>query len=99
MLNIRITAGTLANSIYGRTEIAEAFNCNYELNPDFREKLESSGLKVSGVTADGGARIIELPGKPFFIGTGFVPQRSSTPEKPHPLIVAFLKSAVQCKEI
>lgn len=30
---------------------------------------------------------------PFFIGTLFLPQFSSTPESPHPLIVAFVGAA------
>jgi CTP synthase (UTP-ammonia lyase) len=27
------------------------------------------------------------------MGTGFLPQLTSTPEKPHPLILAFVKAA------
>jgi CTP synthase len=84
--------GTLAYSIYRQPEIEEAFNCNYELNPEFREKLEASGLKVSGVSENGGARIIELPSHPFFLATGFLPQISSTEENPHPMIMAFLSA-------
>jgi CTP synthase (UTP-ammonia lyase) len=64
------------------------------LNPDYRGKLEAAGMKVSGVSADGGARIIELPDHHFFIGTGFVPQLSSEENKPHPLVVAYLKAAL-----
>jgi CTP synthase (UTP-ammonia lyase) len=55
-------------------------------------------MKVSGTSADGGARIIELPDHRFFIGTGFVPQLASEPGHPHPLIVAYLKAAVQYKK-
>jgi CTP synthase len=60
-LKIRISQGSMAYSIYKKPEIEEPFNCNYELNPAFRGRLESNGLKVSGESADGGARIIELP--------------------------------------
>jgi CTP synthase (UTP-ammonia lyase) len=35
------------------------------------------------------ARVIELPDHPFFLGTLFVPQASSTAERPHPLIAGF----------
>jgi CTP synthase (UTP-ammonia lyase) len=48
---------------------------------------------VSGISDDGGARIVELPDHRFFIGTGFVPQLSSSPNNPHPLIAAFLNTA------
>jgi CTP synthase len=94
-LKIKVSPGTLAFRIFRKTMISEPFNCNYELNPAYREKLDSSGLKVSGVSEDGGARIIELPGHRFFIATGFVPQLASEENKPHPLIVAYLKAALE----
>jgi CTP synthase (UTP-ammonia lyase) len=55
--------------------------------------LEETGLKVSGISEDGGARIVELPGLRFFLATGFVPQLVSEERKPHPLVVAYLKAA------
>jgi CTP synthase len=93
-LKIRVSPGSLAYRIYKKPEVAEAFNCNYELNPDFRGRLEATGLKVSGVSEDGGARIIELPDHRFFMATGFVPQFTSEKTRPHPLIVAYLKAAI-----
>jgi CTP synthase len=93
-LKIKVSPGSLAFRIYQETFIDEPFNCNYELNPAYREKLENSGLKVSGVSDDGGARIVELPGHPFFIATGFVPQFASEENNPHPIIVAYLKAAL-----
>lgn len=44
--------------------------------------------------SDGEARILELPGHPFYVATLFVPQMSSSPERPHPLVVAFLQAAL-----
>jgi CTP synthase (UTP-ammonia lyase) len=82
----------MAYSIYKKSEVEEAFNCNYELNPDFRGTLESKGVKVSGVSEDGGARIVELPDRRFFIGTAFQPQLTSEAGHPHPLITAFLEA-------
>ena len=55
-------------------------------------------MKISGVSEDGGARIIELPDHPFFIATGFVPQFSSEENKPHPMIVAYLEAAIKYKK-
>jgi len=92
-LRIKVSAGSLASRIYRKTEVSGPFNCNYELNPKYREQMESAGLKVSGVSEDGGARIVELPGRDFFIATGFLPQLDSGVNKPHPLIVAYLKAA------
>ncbi|MBN1188767.1 MAG: hypothetical protein JXA46_03360 [Dehalococcoidales bacterium] len=92
-LNIKVSTGTLAHRIYQKTEIEESFNCNYELNTLYREQLETAGLKVSGISETGGARIVELPGHRYYIATGFLPQVSSTAENPHPLVLAYLEAA------
>jgi CTP synthase len=91
-LKISLIPNTVACKIYGKRNIRESFNCNYELNPEYRVKLESHGLAVSGLSDNGRARIIELPENRFFIGTGFLPQLNSKPEKPHPLFVAYLRA-------
>ena len=97
-LKIRVSPDTLAFRIYKQTEVEEAFNCNYEMNPDFKNIMEAKGLKISGASEDGGARIIELSGLPFFIAAGFVPQFSSEPANPHPLITAYLEAAIKHKK-
>ena len=93
-LEININQDSLVYRIYRKTKVYEPFQCNYELNPDYRQQLETSGIKVSGVTVDGGTRIVEIPGHPFYIGTGFVPQMISTEDNPHPLITAFLRAVI-----
>ena len=92
-LKISLIPNTIAYKIYGKQNITESFSCNYELNPEYREKLESHGLVVSGLSDNRRARIIELPDKRFFMATGFLPQLNSTPETPHPLFIAYLKAA------
>ena len=94
-LKISLIPDTIAYKTYGKQYITESFNCNYELNPEYREKLESKGLVVGGISENGRARIIELPDKRFFMATGFLPQLNSTPENPHPIFVAYLKSATE----
>jgi CTP synthase len=93
-LEINISRDSLSYEIYGKTQVYEPFQCNYELNPDYRDCLESSGIKVSGVTADGGTRIVEIPAHRFYIGTGFVPQMISTKGNPHLLVTAFLQAVI-----
>ena len=48
-----------------------------------------------GVDQDGEARVLELPDHRFFVATLFVPQLSSSPGSPHPLIVAYLRAAMR----
>jgi len=93
-MKIEVSHNSLAFRVYQQQVVSEPFSCNYELNPDFRGELELAGLRVSGVSEDGGARIIELPDHLFFLGTGFVPQFTSKEGEPHPLIVAFFRAAM-----
>jgi CTP synthase (UTP-ammonia lyase) len=97
-LKIKVSPDSLAFRIYQKQEIEESFTCNYELNPAFRGKLEAAGIRVSGVTQDGGARIIELPDHYFFLATGFIPQYTSAETSPHPLITAYIKAALDLKK-
>jgi CTP synthase (UTP-ammonia lyase) len=92
-LAITIAPGTLAAAACGRTDMNEDFTCNYELNPVYADTLTGAGMRISGVSADGGARIIELPTHRFYLATGFLPQYGSAPGNPHPLITAFLAAA------
>lgn len=92
---VRIIDGTRAAAIYRSQETLEPFYCSYGLNPQFRPLLESHGLVVSGVDADGAARIVELPSHPFFMGTLFVPQARHEAGKPHPLLSAFVAATLR----
>jgi CTP synthase len=96
-LKIVIVPDSLAFHVYHSSKIEETFTCSYELNPVYRGTLEATGIKVSGVSEDGGARIIELSDHRFFVATGFVPQLSSEENRPHPLIVAYLEAAAKYK--
>jgi CTP synthase (UTP-ammonia lyase) len=80
-------------AIYGATEAIEEYYCNFGLNPAYQSRLHAAGLQIVGTDANGEARILALPRHPFFVATLFVPQLTSTAERPHPLIVAFVKAA------
>jgi CTP synthase (UTP-ammonia lyase) len=92
---INLEPGTEAFRLYRKPKISESYNCSYELNPEYEGRLVESGLIISGRDDAGKARIIEVHNKRFFMATGFLPQLNSTPENPHPLITAFLKSAAE----
>lgn len=92
---VTLIAGTRAAALYRAHDTIEPFFCNYGLNPAYREQLEQHGLVVSGVGEDGQVRILELPGHPFFFAALYVPQARSTPERPHPLVAAFMAAAAE----
>lgn len=77
---------------YQRAEVTEAFHCNYSLNPAFRQQVERGTLKITGIDLEGDVRIVELPDHPFFLATLFLPQLSSKPGNPHPLILAYVQT-------
>ena len=85
----------MAGQIYGSTEAVELFACNYGLNESFSDQIASGSLRVSGLDEEGTVRMVELPDHRFYIATLFVPQSSSSMDTPHPLIVAFLRAAMQ----
>ena len=87
---------TLAYNIYdGEAEISERHRHRYEVNVEFKEKLEDAGLKFSGLSPDGVLpEIVELPGHPFYIGVQFHPELKSRPTDPHPIFKAFIAAAI-----
>jgi CTP synthase (UTP-ammonia lyase) len=96
-MRVAITPGSHTFQAYGRGSADERYHCNFGLNPAYRAQLEEGGLRVVGVDQDQEARIVELPALRFFIATLFVPQVTSTPAQPHPLILAYLDAARQAQ--
>lgn len=90
-----IQPDTLALQVYGKPEIVVPYSCNYGLNPAFRDAMEQGGLIISGLDAEGEVRMVELAEHQFFMATLFLPQFTSGPEKPEPLIASYLESVKQ----
>ena len=87
--------GTIARAAYSKKDISERHRHRYEVNPEYIEALEKSGLVFSGASPDGRLmEIAELPRNihPFFLGTQFHPEFQSSPLRPHPLFLEFLKA-------
>jgi CTP synthase (UTP-ammonia lyase) len=91
---VQIMPGTLVHRAYGSIEVVEPFRCSYGLNPVYRDRIERGGIVVSGVGPDGEARTVELPRHRFFVGTLYLPQLVSRAGEAHPLIVAYLRAAL-----
>ena len=91
-----IKEGTLAEKVYGTTEIAERHRHRFEYNNDYKERLENAGLICSGTSPDGElVEIVELSQKehPFFIAGQFHPELKSRPNRPAPLFVELVRVA------
>jgi CTP synthase len=90
--------GTIARKAYKSKEIEERHRHRYEVNPEYIARIEESGLIFSGTSPDKRLmEIAELPvaKHPFFLGTQFHPEFQSSPLKPHPVFVEFLKACVK----
>jgi len=92
-LEVHLLPGTRVADCYPSSVSEEQYYCNFGLNPDYKEALEAGGFRASGTDADGEARILELSDHPFYVATLFVPPLTSSAERPHPLLVGFLKAA------
>lgn len=96
-----LSKGTIAFNSYKQGEISERHRHRYEVNNDYREKLEKAGLVFSGLSPDGKlCEIAELPlsKHPFFLGTQFHPEFKARPLSPHPLFTAFIKATIKSKK-
>ncbi|MDE5891020.1 MAG: gamma-glutamyl-gamma-aminobutyrate hydrolase family protein, partial [Bacteroidales bacterium] len=92
----RLEKDSLAYRIYGSELISERHRHRYEFNNDYLQMIEEAGMKASGKNPDTGlVEIVEIPGHPFFIGAQFHPELKSTPERPQPIFVAFVKAAME----
>ena len=81
---------------YGTTSISERHRHRYEVNIDYKDRLEAAGLIFSGLSPDGVLpEIIELPDHPWYIGVQYHPELKSRPFEPHPLFAGFVKAALK----
>jgi CTP synthase len=93
--------GTAAYRAYRQAEISERHRHRYEVNPSYVERLREAGLVFSGTSPDGRLmEIAELPATqhPFFLGAQFHPEFQSSPLRPHPLFVEFVRASVREKK-
>ena len=87
-----------AASIYNQISIMERHRHRYELNNDFRQQIENSGMKATGFNPETGlVEIVEISNHPWFIGVQYHPEYKSTVANPHPLFSAFVKAALNYK--
>ncbi|HKK72414.1 MAG TPA: CTP synthase [Candidatus Krumholzibacteria bacterium] len=88
--------GTVARRLYGKDLVQERHRHRYEVNNNYRDRLEAAGMIFSGVSPDGVlAEIVEIPEHPFFVGVQFHPELRSRPERVHPLFHGLVEAAAK----
>ncbi|HEV3175428.1 MAG TPA: CTP synthase [Stellaceae bacterium] len=91
-----LDAGSRVSQIYsGATRISERHRHRYEVNVNYKSRLEAVGLRFSGMSPDGELpEIVEIPEHPWFIGVQYHPELKSKPFEPHPLFAGFIRAAL-----
>jgi CTP synthase len=93
---IVLEEGSRARALYGQGIIRERHRHRYEVNNDYVQTLEKSGLRVSGLWAEKElVEIIEIAEHPHFIAGQFHPEFRSRPWDPHPLFAGFVRAALE----
>lgn len=90
--------GSLAQRLYGATQITERHRHRYELNQSYVDAMQAGGVILSGTSPDGTlAECIEGVDHPYFIATQAHPEFRSRPYRPHPLFSGLLAAALAQK--
>ncbi len=85
---------SIVRTIYGKSRISERHRHRYEVNINYRDRLEAAGIKFSGMSPDGELpEIVEIENHPWFLGVQFHPELKSKPFEPHPLFTDFIRAA------
>ena len=91
-----LTPGSKIADIYGDVAISERHRHRYEVNIGYRDQIENSGLKMTGMSPDGVLpEIVEREDHPWFVGVQFHPELKSRPFAPHPLFASFIAAAME----
>jgi CTP synthase len=93
----KLAEGSLVRELYGQAYVEERHRHRYEVNNDYRDRLEAAGLVISGTSPDG--RLVEFVElsravHPYFVATQAHPELRSRPTRPHPLFAGLVAAAL-----
>lgn len=103
----KVVEGTRADEAYAtynayedkaKRIVGERHRHRYEFNDAYAEQFEKGGMILAGRSVvENLVEIVELPRDvhPFFVGTQYHPEYRSTPLKPHPIFLDFIKAAAK----
>ncbi|MBR1386955.1 MAG: CTP synthase [Alloprevotella sp.] len=96
--NCLLKDGSHVREIYGKEEIRERHRHRYEFNNDYLAEYEQNGMHGVGVNPESNlVEVVEIAEHPWYIGTQFHPEYTSTVLHPHPLFLSFVKAAIEHK--
>ncbi len=97
--NIEVKKGTLAYELFKSTKVRMRFRHRFEVNPEYIELLERSGMIFSGKAPNQPImQILEIKKHRYFIATQAHPCFTSRPLRPQPLFLGLVKAALDQKK-
>jgi CTP synthase len=96
----KLLEGSVVRAQYGEPYVEERHRHRFEVNNDYRPRLEAAGLVVSGASPDGRlVEFVELPQDihPYYVSTQAHPELRSRPTRAHPLFVGLVAAALARK--
>ncbi|MEP6631712.1 MAG: CTP synthase, partial [Lapillicoccus sp.] len=94
----RLTDGSVIAKAYGTAEVQERHRHRYEVNNQYRDRLEAAGLHFSGLSPDRElVEFVELPADvhPYYVATQAHPEFLSRPDRAHPLFAGLVEAALE----
>ena len=89
---------SIAKTAYKKNNISERHRHRFELNNNYKTKLEKAGMLASGINEKNNlVEIIEIPNHRWFLGVQFHPEYKSTVSQPHPLFINFIEACLKYK--
>ena len=93
-----IEKNSLAYKMYKKLTIKERHRHRYEVNSNFVNYFNDSGLIFSGISKKGNLmEIIELKNHPWYLACQFHPEFTSSPIEGHPLFNGFISASLKRK--
>ncbi len=96
----KLAEGSIVREVYGEPYVEERHRHRFEVNNDYRERLEETGLCISGTSPDGRlVEFVELPRDvhPYYVATQAHPEFRSRPTRAHPLFAGLVAAAIERK--
>ena len=87
---------SLISDIYDDNRIEERHRHRYEVNVEYKDRLEEAGLEFAGMSPDGILpETVEYSREthPWFLGVQYHPELKSRPFDPHPIFASFVAAA------
>ncbi len=94
-----IRPNSLLNKYYKKDLIEERHRHRYEFNNFYRAEFEHNGMLITGTSPDKQlVEAIEFADHPNYVGVQYHPEFKSRPNRPHPLFLGLIESAIAYKK-